>query len=628
MERLETNCYLNLVSHIHYYSPEALSLLPSSSRQLLLTRLPVVDVLKLEDTAACTNMNLDELWKAICEIRLPHDLPFSIENRGDWKDYFFTVITAIIVNVCDASHELYNHLCEEIHGLLFGYLNFLTAPKFSRFTVFLPQRYAHIESTLTSASSIVRYITNTCSWHPKTLYLFCSLFFYSHFFSGGVPVEGDVGSAFEELLSEVSELVVSTDEAVTEKWELEDEKQWEDRNQFHLGAIYVIETILSLNSTKLESLTISMKCDASLLDSLILALDVFCEDECQDVDDVAQFRDSIAASLPYRSLKRICVSLKSLESEPSVFAPMKLASVIECQSMLETVEMTNWPSQHCFGSPTDRRDFFKLSSNIGCLFLQNRLSSVTLECTAISASDFQSLLQGLFQRQVSQKCLSLRSVDIYKTQSNCDVTVPGEWLQPTSVLRLKNMSFDGTAEQILYSCPLLKLKVLELDNVSPVPTVMFSECRDPLIEELTMINCAIPQSPLVNPLSVVTGSRNLKKLRITDASLLTEEILKNLKHISALQHLDLSHSSLNKLPDGELRSVLEVIFSLPCLKQLSLNLSENQLASPEFVLTNTVWKQRASGVQLNELICFHNDISSESLFLLREIAVNVVYNAP
>lgn len=625
MEKLETYCYFNLVTNLHDYSPAALSHLPSSSRQLLLTRLPAVDVMKLEDTAAVVNVNLDEVWKTICEIRLPHDQPFSIENCGDWKDHFFTVITAIIVNISDASHELYDHLRMKVHELLFGYPNFLMAPKYSRFMVFLPQRYAHMESTLTSASSIARYITNTCSQHPKTLYLFCSLFFYSHFFNGGVPAEGDVGSAFKELLSEVSELVFSSDEAITEMWDPEDDKKWEERSRFHLGAIYAIETILSLNSPKLESLII-MKCDASLLDSLILALDMFCEDEYQDVD-VAQFRESIT---PYRSLKKICVSLESLESEPSVFAPMKLASVIKCQSMLEVVELTNWPSQHCFVSPSDRKYFFKLSSTISSLFLQNQFSSLSLKCTAISTSDFQSLLQGLFRMQGCQKYLTLKSIDIHKTQSKCDVTVPSEHLerlQLTSVLRLKNMSFDGTAEQILYSYPLLKLKALELDNVSPVPIVMFSECRDPLIEELVMINIVIPHSQFVNPLSVVMGSRDLKSLRITDgavASLLTEGILKNFKHISALQHLDLSRSNLGKLPDGELRSVLETIFSLPCLKQLTLNLSENQLALPEFVLTNTAWRQKASGVQLKEFICFSSDITSECLLLLKEIAINVV----
>ena len=631
MESLETYCYFNLVAHVHDYSPEALSHLPSSSRHLLLTQLPAVDVVKLEHTAAVTNVNLDEVWKNICEIRLPRDLPFSIESCGDWKDYFFTAITALIVNVYDASHELYDHLRVKVHELLFGYPNFLLAPKFSRLAVFLPQRYTHMESTLTSASSIARYITDTCSWHPKTLYLFCSLFFYSHFFSRGVPVEGDIGSAFEELLSEVCELVVSSDEAIAEIWDLEDDKRWEERSQFHLGAIYAIETILSLNSPKLESLIIS-KCDASLLDSLILALDVFCEDECQGVDDVAQFREHITASLPYRSLKKICVSLESLESEPSIFAPMKLASVIECQSMLKAVQFTNWPAQHCFDSPSDRKYFFKLSSAIGSLFLQNQFSSLSLESTAILASDFQSLLQGLFQMQGCQKCLTLTSVDIHRTQSMYNVTVPSEHqerLQPTSVLRLKNMSFDGTAEQILYSYPLLQLKVLELDNVSPIPTVMFSECRDPLIEEFTMINSVISHLPLVNPLSVVMGSPNLKSLQVTDASLLTEGILKNFEHILLLQHLDLSHSNLGKLSDGELRSVLENIFSLPCLKQLTLNLSENRLALPEFVSVNTAWKQNASGVQLKEFICYSSGMAPECLLLLKEIAVDVVFcNSP
>lgn len=631
MERLENLCYFNLVTNIHNYTPEVLSCLPTLSRQSLLTRLPVVDVAKLEDTTAVTDVDLNEVWKTICEIRLPQDMPFSLDNHGNWKDHFFAIVITILVNIFDANHGLYHYLSEGVYDLLFGFHNFLTVPKYSQFVVFLPDRYAHIKNTLSSASSISRYITDTCLYHPKSLYLSCSLFYYSYFFNSSDPTEGDIGSAFRELLGEVSELVISSDDAVTEKWDEDDDRQWEEQNQFHLGGIYAIETILSHKSPKLDSLIMTRKCNAELLDYFISALNLFCQDECQE----ALWRETITENLPYRCLKKISVSLEEdSEGEPSIFAPVKLASVIESQNMLETLQLTNWPSKHCFDSPSDRQYFSKLSSIFCNLLFMDQFSSLSLKCTAISTSDFKQMLKGLFHANDMEKILTLDSVDILHDMSNAQSVVEGSFEHlKHSRLHLRNMSFNGTSEQILYTFPLLKLKAFELDNVSPVPMVMFSECRDPRIQELAVANCVIPHSLSVNPLSVALGSCNLRNLHITTlqaigasmiASLLTDGLLKNLNHIE-LQSLDLSGNNLGMLPEIELSLMLRAIFSLPCLNQMTLNISRNQFSSPTFLLANSAWKQKASGIRLKVLICFDGDTESEYLDLLKEIAIRLVF---
>ena len=49
-----------------------------------------------------------------------------------------------------------------------------------------------------------------------------------------------------ELLSEVSKLVVSSDDdAVMKLWAEDDDMQWRALDCFHLGAIYAIEAMLS-----------------------------------------------------------------------------------------------------------------------------------------------------------------------------------------------------------------------------------------------------------------------------------------------------------------------------------------------------------------------------------------------
>ena len=74
LQTLQNICYFHLVTD--YYSPEAIALLPVHLREKLLSFLPPVDVLRLEDTPATQGVDMDKLWKMLCSNRLPSDNPF------------------------------------------------------------------------------------------------------------------------------------------------------------------------------------------------------------------------------------------------------------------------------------------------------------------------------------------------------------------------------------------------------------------------------------------------------------------------------------------------------------------------------------------------------------------------
>jgi len=68
---LEQQCFLHILQHLEKFSVQYLSLLPLGIRQSILWSAPVADVFQLEHTRFVKGIDMDEVWKAVCELRLP-----------------------------------------------------------------------------------------------------------------------------------------------------------------------------------------------------------------------------------------------------------------------------------------------------------------------------------------------------------------------------------------------------------------------------------------------------------------------------------------------------------------------------------------------------------------------------
>ncbi len=88
-------------------------------------------------------------------------------------------------------------------------------------------------------------------------------------------MEGNTRAAFRELLGDIREIIVVSDDAAMNSWDIEHERLWEDDKNFHYRALYAIKTVLSHESPKLESLIMADSCS----DFRMVALDLFCKDE-------------------------------------------------------------------------------------------------------------------------------------------------------------------------------------------------------------------------------------------------------------------------------------------------------------------------------------------------------------
>ena len=68
---LEQQCFLHILQHLEKFSVESLSLLPLGIRQSILLSAPVADVFQLEHTRFVKSIDMDEVWKTVCKLRLP-----------------------------------------------------------------------------------------------------------------------------------------------------------------------------------------------------------------------------------------------------------------------------------------------------------------------------------------------------------------------------------------------------------------------------------------------------------------------------------------------------------------------------------------------------------------------------
>ncbi len=202
---------------------------------------------------------------------------------------------------------------------------------------------------------------------------------------------------------------------------------------------------------------------------------------------------------------------------------------------------------------------------------------------------------------------------------------------PAQCSPLENLKLSDALVELLSSCPLLHLHTLELNDVCPTPSHLFSyECKDVCIRELAVVDVDIPSTLSGNLLSVILGCCDLKCLRLSAskkkaeglAALLTDALLKSSEQIQ-LQYFDLSGNYFGSLPVADLELLLGAIFSLPHLNRMTLDLSGNQLGLTEFLLANKLWKLKARGIKLKKLVCTGSEAKSEDVFLLRQMSLNV-----
>ena len=98
---LKHQAVLYVIGHLEYFPPKSLSLLPVSVRKEILSMIPAIDVLDLENTEFMRDIDVDQSWKGIYESRVPRNMQTALAdlfkcrpeidrvcNDLSWKDKF------------------------------------------------------------------------------------------------------------------------------------------------------------------------------------------------------------------------------------------------------------------------------------------------------------------------------------------------------------------------------------------------------------------------------------------------------------------------------------------------------------------------------------------------------------
>ena len=281
MQTLQTLCFLKLVKELESFSPDAIAAqLAPTQRSMLLLRLPVVDVIKLERTSVVQGIDMNAVWEKLFEQRVINpcgilvDFPFDKSGfsfEGSWKENYMAIVTSLLLNVYKADFTEYSRCRKCILYLLLNYCAFLSFPNPGsspiEYSVLIPKRLCKLEDTLDTPCKLASFLMQECNYRPKLVYISCSMFLHSPFWTDRISSIVSYYHTLKEFLSDARKVMFSTDEAVMKK--LENNEGWELVECTRQGMVcqYVMEMILGSNNPKLESLCTDDKCPLWIAES-------------------------------------------------------------------------------------------------------------------------------------------------------------------------------------------------------------------------------------------------------------------------------------------------------------------------------------------------------------------------
>ena len=664
-QTLQTMCFFKLINELEDFTPDTIfAQLPPTLRRMLLLKLPVVDVIKLESTNVVRGIDMNIVWEELCNQRLHHPLMLTdyhfngsnLHYRGSWKEHYLAIVTSILLNVFKAEHELYYHCAQCAFSLLFSYCNFCTfampMPDFPHpeYLLLLPDRYVELQDMIDTPSSFASFLMKECRYWPKVVYISCSLFFYSPFWKERNSLE--VSSTLSDFLSDARQIVFSSDNEVMKYWNPDDERQWYNRDRFHMVSRYMMEMILSSDNPHLESMLTDNNCSIVLaghIISIVCDLLTMCESDYEKYSQFIPFHMSIPKknllkNVPYKHLKRISLStdtsdpLEQLDNHTA----LRLASAIETQTSLETVQLSGWPCDKHFTN-TDwydgEQEFTHLFSVLASLFKQPQFQTLELEVTSVLFSSLQEILHSFFTAMSpNHQTLKLGSIAIFQKSM-----MPGAFVVPSfnemlfdKSLHLSNMELTPSQETLIFSYPLLKLETLALINLTSVsPSKSLGKAADLLhVNEISNLKTLILKDIVLHhpsPQSIISlllQSPNLTHLEMEHCDIgpdgLVTSLSREISSHSDMCVLKLVRNELGRESEHNFQQLCNAIFSLPHVSNLSLDVSANELAVHHFTILLDTWKQSCSGRKLKKLVVSGNDLKP-GLLALANIAHHVVF---
>lgn len=651
---------LYIIGTLQDYEPQHLALLPVKMRFLLMTNIPVSDILKLEHTKFTDGVDMHAVWTTVTNKTLPAEYVDFIHSplfkgSGSIKQLYMEVLATIIFNsLCNKqSSSGYQRHRELALDLMFSIRNclgitnwmeylthnpswltlFQTFPSESQQDRIVPmKRYEnhYIRSSMGSDMSLVTYYLSECYYFPSRISIIATPFIMSAFWTD--KFYPNVMERMRMFISRAESLWfsaigdgdrISIDDNIT--------------SNFPCALRFVASEILANPLSNLKSLCLQAL-DVVTLAALISAVTPLL---AYVKSPLAQYCVSANHS-PYRFLKELPVAQRESgpkrESLAHTILFDCLASVIFYQECLEELSLGGLDLLvECLSYDALANALFLFAakpsmtilrlSDIPVLrsFLQEvierylqgkaksnqilHLHNITIDPRTILSNGMKTVVKTILMRE---ECLNLKQLKLSQMYLPCRIAF---WLfHPVHVFYLHTLEIHGVTIDPPYSIVNIIARNLGLH-----------------VQKLCFSNIDIPRcNATAEDFRCLLTKRHLRNLSITNCNIGEKGLLQDLTTalfrvfmlmrapvpLSFIEVLNLSENGLGRVTDYFIRNFFGALFQVLVLQpNLGVDIRSNKMTPHHFSMIYVMWARCAGGRKLRQLQCQWNILPQDKSFL-------------
>ena len=653
---------LYIIGNLQEFEPKRLALLPIKMRFLLVTNIPVSDILKLEHTQFTEGLDMHAVWTTVTNKTLPAEYVDFIHSplfkgSGSIKELYMEVLATIIFNsLCNKqSSSGYQRHRELALDLMFSIRNclgitnwmdylthnpswlkfFQTFPSESRQDRIVPlKRYEnhYIRSTAESDMSLVTYYLSECYYFPSRVSIIATPFIMSAFWT----------DKFYPTVMERMRMFISRAESLWfsaigdgDRISISDNVT----SNFPCALRFVASEILANPVSHLKSLCLQAL-DVVTLAAIISAVTPLLAHVVKS--PLAHYCVSASNHSPYRFLKELSVAQRDNGPKRECLAHTILFDclaniifyqecleelslggldlLIECQSYdalanaiavfaakpsMTALRLSDIPVLRSFLQEVLERYLLGRAKNNQSLHLHN----VTVDPRAILPNGMKTIVKTIVMRE---ECMNLKQLKLSQMYLPCRVAF---WLfHPVHVFYLHTLEIHGV-------------------TIDPPYSIVNVIARSPglHVQKLCFSNVDIPRgNATAEDFRCLLTKRHLRNLSITSCSIGEKGLLQDLTAalyrvfvlmrapvpLSFVEVLNLSENGLGRATDYFIRNFFGALFQVLVLQpNLGLDIRSNKLTPHHLSMIYVMWTRNAGGRKLRQLQCQWNILPRDKTFL-------------
>ena len=638
---LQRSSFLTIARQVRLFPPPLLACLPKRLRLDLLRELSAVDICRLERGPVCSDIESvdDEVWRVLCQTRLPEYIPKAIVMHLKGLD-IRPMGTALKASESKAqereqclvlTHKEW-YLCN-VASCLFSTHKVAALPCLSQGPKPHMAEYATDEC---SDVEVLLVLMKECHFLPPVLHIACEALLSSALWQR----RSETFTLLAAFLAKISRLGISSHTTRTQS----------TGPLFGTEALLLVLEALLLESTGEPVLTHLAVAGGNsfMLNALSVLADLF-----SARGGVQPLHAHSTLTTQYDQLQCLGISLwnvSELVSEPDPNTDLRM--IIEHQKSLGVLQLKGWQRDR-YGACSE---YDQMMKSISSLFKSPQFTKLELEMAGIFYSTKDSLslhniLLDFLSSPIQGQELVMCDICAYLGQQSSTLSLANATVARNIVgykcIHIKNelckMWITPLFTDYLTCYPLQSLSKLTLENVEAISDSLLEGIASlTSLKALHLCKVCLYSKVSVASLANLFAMPSLCTLRLCAFTLLYANLvplweerlvdavtmgLQKQQFIAHLTTLALSANNLHKVKTASLETMFRTLFSLHQLSDLCLDLQGNKFTSSQLELFHQTWIEVTGGQRLAKLgVLEQNDnhsISEDIVSKLRKIAVQV-----